>query len=101
MCLPAREAEASYRRFFHLKTPLEPKGVAQTFIFDTSRFIRESQRLLRFNRAKSRPNFYDAKSLLLSRICDSRIGYETSWRRENLHPWNPPEGNCRRICSKW
>jgi len=74
MCLPAREVEASYRRFFHLKTPLEPKGVAQTFIFDTSRLISKASGFLRFNCAKSRPNFNDAESLLLFRICDMRIG---------------------------
>jgi hypothetical protein len=41
--------------------------VPKTFIFDTSRFIRESQRFFRVS-AKSGPNFYDAESLLLFRF---------------------------------
>jgi hypothetical protein len=43
----------------------EPKGVAQTFFSDTTRFISESQRFLSLNCANSRLNFYDAQRLLL------------------------------------
>src|SRR5271166_3104690 len=72
--------------------PLRPRARAEARpALVRSETSAKASGFLRFNCAKSRPNFYDAESLLLFRICDMRIGYETSWRRENLHRWNPVE----------
>src|SRR5271166_220617 len=53
----------------------QKKAVPKTFIFDTSRFISESQRFLRFNLCQKSSQFLRCRKAAPFRICDMRIGY--------------------------